>query len=277
MVGYQQLYRTTDGGARYLRASGPRGVTWWQYLGFTDATHGVALGSFDSGARERLVLHDQRRCQLPLRADPMNIRAALIGGALAIAAALVALVMSLVVSLPAGASTGSGGGSTATGTSARESAVRPNTCSATEGGVNQSISGRISGCLRVGAVASGRYTVVVDQDVQQRSGPLSGDELGAVEAKLRGLKAKLKGGGALVAVHEPAVTLALSPSSGPPGTTVRITGRLGSPRRAPLRLPEFLLGRMRRRPSVRRSPDHVDLRDDIPGEAGRSRRPLDRG
>lgn len=158
----------------------------------------------------------------------MNVRAALIGGALAIAAALVALVMSLVVSLPAGASTGSGGGSTATGTSARESAVRPNTCSATEGGVNQSISGRISGCLRVGAVASGRYTVVVDQDVQQRSGPLSGDELGAVEAKLRGLKAKLKGGGALVAVHEPAVTLALSPSSGPPGTTVRITGRLGS-------------------------------------------------
>lgn len=54
VVGYQQLYRTTDGGARYLRASGPRGVTWWQYLGFTDATHGVALGSFDSGARERL-------------------------------------------------------------------------------------------------------------------------------------------------------------------------------------------------------------------------------
>jgi photosystem II stability/assembly factor-like uncharacterized protein len=54
VVGYQQLYRTTDGGARYARVSGPRGVTWWQYLGFTDATHGVALGSFGSGARERL-------------------------------------------------------------------------------------------------------------------------------------------------------------------------------------------------------------------------------
>ncbi len=23
---------------------GPTGITWWQYLGFTDATHGVALG-----------------------------------------------------------------------------------------------------------------------------------------------------------------------------------------------------------------------------------------
>ncbi len=54
VVGFQQLYRTTDGGVRYARVAGPRGVTWWQYLGFTDATHGVALGSFGSGAQQRL-------------------------------------------------------------------------------------------------------------------------------------------------------------------------------------------------------------------------------
>jgi hypothetical protein len=27
---------------------GPTGITWWQYLGFTDTTHGVALGYFGS-------------------------------------------------------------------------------------------------------------------------------------------------------------------------------------------------------------------------------------
>jgi photosystem II stability/assembly factor-like uncharacterized protein len=44
VVGYKQLYRTTDGGASYTPVHGPAGITWWQYLGFTDATHGVALG-----------------------------------------------------------------------------------------------------------------------------------------------------------------------------------------------------------------------------------------
>jgi len=43
VVGSQQLYRTADGGESYVPV-GPAGVTWWQYLGFTDATHGVALG-----------------------------------------------------------------------------------------------------------------------------------------------------------------------------------------------------------------------------------------
>jgi photosystem II stability/assembly factor-like uncharacterized protein len=43
VVGYRQLYRTTDGGASWAPV-GPPGITWWQYLGFTDPTHGVALG-----------------------------------------------------------------------------------------------------------------------------------------------------------------------------------------------------------------------------------------
>ena len=54
VVGYQQLYRTTDGGASYS-AVGPPGLLW-QYLGFTDPTHGVGLGlpSSSSAAAERL-------------------------------------------------------------------------------------------------------------------------------------------------------------------------------------------------------------------------------
>jgi hypothetical protein len=57
VVGYRQLYVTTDGGSSYQKVSGPTGITWWQYLGFTDATHGVALGyagSTASAANERL-------------------------------------------------------------------------------------------------------------------------------------------------------------------------------------------------------------------------------
>src|SRR6185437_14219766 len=41
VVGYQQLYRTTDNGSTWNQ-SGPTGIRW-AYLGFTDATHGVAL------------------------------------------------------------------------------------------------------------------------------------------------------------------------------------------------------------------------------------------
>jgi photosystem II stability/assembly factor-like uncharacterized protein len=54
VVGYQQLYRTTDDGATWNR-TGPAGVNWF-YLGFTDATHGVALGYVGSlnAGNERL-------------------------------------------------------------------------------------------------------------------------------------------------------------------------------------------------------------------------------
>lgn len=44
VVGYRQLYRTTDGGASWSPATGPVGISWWQYIGFTDPTRGVALG-----------------------------------------------------------------------------------------------------------------------------------------------------------------------------------------------------------------------------------------
>jgi hypothetical protein len=44
VVGYNQLYRTTDGGISYAPVAGPAGITWWQYVGFTDSTHGFALG-----------------------------------------------------------------------------------------------------------------------------------------------------------------------------------------------------------------------------------------
>ncbi len=53
VVGYQQLYRTIDGGTSWAPV-GPAGFTW-QYLGFTDARHGVALGIPDrSQASEQL-------------------------------------------------------------------------------------------------------------------------------------------------------------------------------------------------------------------------------
>jgi photosystem II stability/assembly factor-like uncharacterized protein len=42
VVGFQRLYRTVDGGTRWAPV-GPAGLTW-SYLGFTDPTHGVALG-----------------------------------------------------------------------------------------------------------------------------------------------------------------------------------------------------------------------------------------
>ena len=55
VVGYQQLYRTDDDGQTYTPV-GPKDVVAWSYLGFTDDTHGVALGYVGSvlPANERL-------------------------------------------------------------------------------------------------------------------------------------------------------------------------------------------------------------------------------
>ena len=44
VLGAGTLFRTTDGGAHYTRVTSVGSVTAWQYLGFTDATHGVAVG-----------------------------------------------------------------------------------------------------------------------------------------------------------------------------------------------------------------------------------------
>jgi hypothetical protein len=44
VLGADKLFRTTDGGAHYSRVGSVGSVTAWQYLGFTDATHGVAVG-----------------------------------------------------------------------------------------------------------------------------------------------------------------------------------------------------------------------------------------
>ena len=44
VLGANRLYRTTDGGGHYPPVSDIAGITAWQYLGFTDATHGAAIG-----------------------------------------------------------------------------------------------------------------------------------------------------------------------------------------------------------------------------------------
>lgn len=43
VIGYSQLYRTADAGATWTPV-GPSGIAQWAYLGFSDTTHGVALG-----------------------------------------------------------------------------------------------------------------------------------------------------------------------------------------------------------------------------------------
>ena len=60
VVGYQQLYLTDDDGGRVRRQGRDRAadsqVAAWAFLGFTDPTHGVALGYVGSVApgNERL-------------------------------------------------------------------------------------------------------------------------------------------------------------------------------------------------------------------------------
>jgi hypothetical protein len=48
--GQGPLFRTTDGGASWSSVAAPS--AGWTYLGFTDATHGVALGNFGTGRRQ---------------------------------------------------------------------------------------------------------------------------------------------------------------------------------------------------------------------------------
>jgi photosystem II stability/assembly factor-like uncharacterized protein len=53
--GQGPLFRTTDGGASWTRVNAPTGA--WTYLGFSDPTHGVALGNFGSGGHEQNQLY----------------------------------------------------------------------------------------------------------------------------------------------------------------------------------------------------------------------------
>jgi hypothetical protein len=52
LEGWQQLYRTTDGGASWQRVAAPPGITQWQYLGFSDPTHGAGIAL--SGSHRQL-------------------------------------------------------------------------------------------------------------------------------------------------------------------------------------------------------------------------------
>jgi len=56
VVGATTLQRTTDAGVHFAPVAGIGAVTAWQYLGFTDASHGVAVGYVGSPtpANERL-------------------------------------------------------------------------------------------------------------------------------------------------------------------------------------------------------------------------------
>lgn len=53
--GQGPLYRTTDSGASWTRVHAPAGN--WTYLGFTDATHGVAIGEFGGGGQQDYRLY----------------------------------------------------------------------------------------------------------------------------------------------------------------------------------------------------------------------------
>ena len=59
VLGADKLMRTTDAGTHYTQVSGIAPVTAFQYLGFTDATHGVAIGyvgSIPTPDAERLYI-----------------------------------------------------------------------------------------------------------------------------------------------------------------------------------------------------------------------------
>ena len=53
--GQGPLYRTTDGGASWTPVQAPSAA--WTYLGFTDATHGVAIGQSGSGRQPSYQLY----------------------------------------------------------------------------------------------------------------------------------------------------------------------------------------------------------------------------
>lgn len=56
VMGADKLYRTVDDGQSYQAVAAPT-AQQWQYLGFTDATHGVAIGLFVDGGSEQWCVY----------------------------------------------------------------------------------------------------------------------------------------------------------------------------------------------------------------------------
>lgn len=79
-------------------------------------------------------------------------------------------------------------------------------------GVTQAMSGRIDGCVRVGDLTPGRYHVRLDGVLMKSSEAAGLAKQGAQRSTVPRI-----------------VSLALSPASGTPGTTVTVTGTLASP------------------------------------------------
>ena len=79
--------------------------------------------------------------------------------------------------------------------------------------VSQSPTGAISGCIRVGALGSGRYTISLQTNLE--------DDQAVVR--------KLSPGGFERGPDGPPVKLSLSPDAGPPGTVVTVTGHVSRP------------------------------------------------
>ncbi|MDQ2761404.1 MAG: hypothetical protein M3Y17_13525 [Actinomycetota bacterium] len=73
---------------------------------------------------------------------------------------------------------------------------------------SQSMRGAVTGCLRLGSLGPGAHSVVLEQVLND---PASGQARVSAGPRARG---------------EPAVAVSLSPSEGPPGTVVTVTGRL---------------------------------------------------
>ena len=57
IAAYQRMYRTTDGGAGWTRVAGLPGRFYAASIGFTDSTHGWAIGGVGSGRSWRMRLY----------------------------------------------------------------------------------------------------------------------------------------------------------------------------------------------------------------------------
>jgi len=79
--------------------------------------------------------------------------------------------------------------------------------------VAQSMNGAITGCLRIGAIGPGPYSIALDAFGSAKGTVAGGQGLSAPAGSSAG----------------PAVQLSLSPDSGPPGSILEVTGTLAAP------------------------------------------------